>query len=279
VSKSGGGFEVQLPQSLRAERRDDIAVLFLARPEKRNAIDDPTVFGIEAFFAGLPDDVRAVVLAGEGDHFCSGLDLGELSARDVAQGIAHSRSWHRAFERIEFGKVPVVAVLHGAVVGGGLEIAAACHIRVAEGSAYYALPEGSRGIFVGGGGSVRLPRLIGTARMMDMMLTGRSYDAEEGQAIGISHYLVAPGEGLAKGIELAERIAGNAPMTNFAVTHVLPRIAESDPAMGYVTEALISAIAQADDEAKVRLKAFLEKRAPKVVHKKPVHNKPAHNKS
>ena len=242
-------------------------------PQKRNAIDDPTVFGIEAFFAAVPDGVKAVVLAGEGDHFCSGLDLGELSARDVAQGIAHSRSWHRAFERIEFGKVPVVAVLHGAVVGGGLEIAAACHIRVAEGSAYYALPEGSRGIFVGGGGSVRLPRLIGTARMMDMMLTGRSYDAEEGQAIGISHYLVAPGEGLAKGIELAKRIAGNAPMTNFAVTQVLPRIAESDPATGYVTEALISAIAQADDEAKSRLKAFLEKRAPKVVHKKTVRNK------
>jgi enoyl-CoA hydratase/carnithine racemase len=273
VGKTGSGFEVQLPRSLRAERHDDIAVLFLARPQKRNAIDDPTVFGIEAFFAAVPDGVRAVVLAGEGDHFCSGLDLSELSARDAAQGVAHSRSWHRAFERIEFGKVPVVAVLHGAVVGGGLEIAAACHIRVAEGSAYYALPEGSRGIFVGGGGSVRLPRLIGTSRMMDMMLTGRSYDAEEGQAIGISHYLVAPGEGLAKGIELARRIAGNAPMTNFAVTQVLPRIAESDPATGYVTEALISAIAQADDEAKTRLKAFLEKRAPKVMHKKTVRNK------
>jgi enoyl-CoA hydratase/carnithine racemase len=273
VSKTGSGFDVQLPRSLRAERHDDIAVLFLARPQKRNAIDDPTVFGIEAFFAAVPDGVRAVVLAGEGDHFCSGLDLSELSARDAAQGVAHSRSWHRAFEHIEFGKVPVVAVLHGAVVGGGLEIAAACHIRVAEGSAYYALPEGSRGIFVGGGGSVRLPRLIGTSRMMDMMLTGRSYDAEEGHAIGISHYLVAPGEGLAKGIELARRIAGNAPMTNFAVTQVLPRIAESDPATGYVTEALISAVAQADDEAKTRLKAFLEKRAPKVVHKKTVRNK------
>jgi enoyl-CoA hydratase/carnithine racemase len=272
VGKTGSGFDVQLPRSLRAERHDDIAVLFLARPQKRNAIDDPTVFGIEAFFAAVPDGVRAVVLAGEGDHFCSGLDLSELSARDAAQGVAHSRTWHRAFEHIEFGKVPVVAVLHGAVVGGGLEIAAACHIRVAEGSAYYALPEGSRGIFVGGGGSVRLPRLIGTSRMMDMMLTGRSYDAEEGQAIGISHYLVAPGEGLAKGIELARRIACNAPMTNFAVTQVLPRIAESDPATGYVTEALISAIAQADGEAKSRLKAFLEKRAPKVVHKKPAHN-------
>jgi enoyl-CoA hydratase/carnithine racemase len=268
VSKSDSGFGVQLPRSLKAERRDEIAILSLARAGKRNAIDDPTVFGIEAFFAALPDGIKAVVLAGEGEHFCSGLDLGELTARDVAQGVAHSQSWHRAFERIEFGKVPVVAVLHGAVVGGGLEIAAACHIRVAEASAYYALPEGSRGIFVGGGGSVRLPRLIGTARVMDMMLTGRIYDAEEGQAIGISHYLVARSAGLAKGIELARRIAGNAPMTNFAVTQVLPRIAESDPASGYVTEALIAAIAQGDDEAKARLKAFLEKRAPKVVRER-----------
>jgi (methylthio)acryloyl-CoA hydratase len=151
------------------------------------------------------------------------------------------------------------------VVGGGLEIAAACHIRVAEASAYYALPEGSRGIFVGGGGAVRLPRLIGTARMTDMMLTGRSYSAEEGQAIGISHYLVPAGAGLAKGIELAKQVAGNAPMTNFAVTHVLPRIAAADPAAGYLTEALISAIAQGDAEAKARLKAFLEKRAAKTV--------------
>jgi enoyl-CoA hydratase/carnithine racemase len=259
------GFPIELPRSLKSERRGDIAILRLARPEKRNAIDDPTVFGIEAFFSALPDDVKAVVLAGEGEHFCSGLDLSELTERNVVQGIAHSRSWHRVFERIEFGKVPVVAVLHGAVVGGGLEIAAACHIRVADSSAYYALPEGSRGIFVGGGGSVRVPRLIGTARMQDMMLTGRVYRAEEGQAIGLSHYLVPAGAGFDKGVELAERIALNAPMTNFAVTHVLPRIAESDPAAGYLTEALISAIAQGDDEAKARLRAFLEKRAPKTV--------------
>src|SRR4051794_34413254 len=267
VGKSGSGFDVRLPRSLKAERHGNVVVLLLARPEKRNAIDDPTVFGIEAFFAAVPDGIKAVVLAGEGDHFCSGLDLGELSARDVAQGIAHSRSWHPAFEPMEFGKVPVVAVLHGAVVGGGLEIAAACHIRVAEDTAYYALPEGSRGIFVGGGGSVRLPRLIGTSRMMDMMLTGRSYDAEEGQAIGISHSLAAPGQGLAKGINTAERIAGNAPMPNFAVPHVRPRTAKADPASGYLTEALTAAIAQGEKEAKARLKAFLEKRAGKTVRR------------
>src|SRR5262244_3383308 len=267
VRKSASGFDVQLPRSLKAERRDDIAVLFLARAEKRNAIDDPTVFGIEAFFAALPDTIKAVVLAGEGDHFCSGLDLGELTSRGIAQGIAHSRSWHRAFERIEFGKAPVVAVLHGAVVGGGLEIAAACHIRVAEASAYYALPEGSRGIFVGGGGSVRLPRLIGTARMMDMMLTGRTYGAEEGAPLGFSNYLVEAGAGLARAIELAERIAGNAPMTNFAAMHVLPRNAEQDRASGLLMESLMAAIAQGDPEAKRRLLDFLEKRAPKTVRR------------
>ena len=263
AAETQSGFHAKLPDSLRAERRDGVAVLYLARAHKRNAIDDVTVYGIEAFFSNLPDDIKAVVLAGDGEHFCSGLDLSELAERNIAQGVAHSRSWHRAFEHIEFGRAPVVAVLHGAVVGGGLEIAAACHIRVAEKSAYYALPEGSRGIFVGGGGSVRLPRLIGTSRMMDMMLTGRIYDAEEGQAIGISHYLAAPGQGLAKGMDIAERIAGNAPMTNFAVTHVLPRIAQADPASGYLTEALTAAIAQGEKEAKDRLKAFLEKRAPK----------------
>jgi enoyl-CoA hydratase/carnithine racemase len=256
-----------LPRSLTAERRGEVALLRLSRPEKRNALDDTTVLGIEAFFVALPDDVRAAVIHGAGEHFSAGLDLSELSHRGVSEGIEHSRMWHRVFERLQFGKVPVVAVLHGAVVGGGLELAAACHIRVAERSAYYALPEGSRGIYVGGGGSVRIPRLIGAARMMDMMLTGRTYDAAEGQTMGLSHYLVEPGAGLAKGVELAERIAANAPLTNFAIMHVLPRIAESDPAGGYLMEALISAIAQGDDEAKSRLKDFLEKRAPKVLHR------------
>ena len=254
-----------LPPTLRAARHGAVAVLTLARPEKRNALDDATVAGIEKFFSSIPNGIAAAVLAGDGEHFSAGLDLSELTERDVAAGIEHSRSWHRAFAAIEFGKVPVVAVLHGAVVGGGLELAAATHVRVAEHSAYYALPESSRGIFVGGGGSVRLPPLIGTARMMDMMLTGRTLSAEEGQAIGLTQYLVGNGEGFAKGLELATKIAGNAPFTNYAVMHVLPRIAQSDPATGYATEALTAAIAQGEGEAKARLKAFLEKRGPKVM--------------
>ena len=182
-----------LPPSLHAERQGAIAILKLARPEKRNALDDATVEGIETFFSAIPDGVGAVVLAGEGDHFSAGLDLSELTERDVIAGIEHSRSWHRAFERIEFGKVPVVAVLHGAVVGGGLELAAAAHVRVAERSAFYALPEASRGIFVGGGGSVRLPPLIGLARMKSMMLTGQTLTAEEGQTIDVGAPIIANG--------------------------------------------------------------------------------------
>jgi (methylthio)acryloyl-CoA hydratase len=111
---------------------------------------------------------------------------------------------------------------------------------------------------------VRLPRLIGVARVMDMILTGRTYSAEEGQTIGLSTYLVDGGKGFATALELAQRIATNAPLTNFAAMHMLPRIAESDPASGFATEALIASVAQADDEAKARLNAFLEKRGPKV---------------
>jgi (methylthio)acryloyl-CoA hydratase len=256
-----------LPSSLHYQQHGKVGILRLARGAKRNALDDDTVAGLDQFFSAVPDGVKAVVLHGEGEHFCAGLDLSELRERDVAGGVAHSRSWHRAFEHVEFGEVPVVAVLHGAVVGGGLELAAACHVRVAERSAYYALPEGSRGIFLGGGGSVRLPRLIGTARVMDMMLTGRTYGADEGVGLGFSQYVVDAGEGLAKAVELAEHIAGNAPMTNFAVMQVLPHNAEQDRASGLLMESLMSAIAQGDPEAKRRLRDFLEKRAPKTLHR------------
>ena len=162
------------------------------------------------------------------------------------------------------GRVPVVAALHGAVVGGGLELASACHIRVADESTFYALPEGTRGIFVGGGGSVRIPKLIGVARMTDMMMTGRVYNAVDGERIGLAQYLVPTGTALAKALELAQRIAQNAPLTNYALMHALPRIAEQSADHGLLTEALMSSIAQADPQAKLRVKAFLDGKAAKV---------------
>jgi enoyl-CoA hydratase/carnithine racemase len=251
-------------QTLRFRRRGAIGVLQLDRPHKRNALSDAMVEQLDACVSALPAEVKALVLHGAGKDFCAGLDLAELAARSAAEGVAHSRSWHRVFEHIQFGRVPVVAVLHGAVVGGGLELACAAHLRVAESGTFYALPEGQRGIFVGGGASVRLPRLIGAARMADMMFTGRVYTAKEGQAAGISSYLVPAGRGLAKGIELARKIAGNAPATNFALMHALPRIAELGQDAGLLMESLMAGISQSEPEAKRRMKDFLEKRAAKV---------------
>lgn len=255
-----------LPPTLTASYEGNIALLRLSRPDKRNALDDATVMALRRYFEAIPDGVGAVVIHGEGPHFCAGLDLTAVKEMATAfEGIVHSQMWHAAFNAIQLGRVPVVSVLHGAVVGGGMEIAASTHIRVAEASAYYGLPEGQRGLFLGGGGSVRIPRLIGLSRVQDMMLTGRTLSAEEGQSIGISQYLVAPGEGLAKARDLAHKIARNAPMTNFAVMHALPRIVESDPSTGFFTESLMAAIAETTPEARRRLHDFLDKKAGKVL--------------
>jgi enoyl-CoA hydratase/carnithine racemase len=242
----------------------EVAVIHLTRPVKRNAINDALMAAIRNAFETMPTHVKAAVIAGEGDHFCAGLDLSELQERDAGQGLMHSRSWTVALDRVEFGPVPVVAALHGAVVGGGLELASSCHIRVADESTFYALPEGSRGIFVGGGGSVRIPKLIGVARMTDMMLTGRVYSAADGEKVGLAQYLVPKGQAFEKALELAKRIAQNAPLTNYALMHALPRIAEQSADHGFFTESMMAAIAQSAPEAKDRVRAFLEGRAAKV---------------
>ena len=249
---------------LHFELRGPVAVIRLNRPAKRNALGDALILALRKLFETLPAEAKAAVLHGEGDHFCAGLDLSELQERDAGQGLYHSRMWHAALDRVQFGSVPVVAALHGAVVGGGLELASACHIRVADESTFYALPEGSRGIFVGGGGSVRIPKLIGVARMTDMMLTGRVYNADEGERIGLAQYLAAKGQAFNKAMELAERIAQNAPLTNYALMHALPRIAEQPADQGFFTEALMAAVAQSAPEAKSRVKAFLDGKAAKV---------------
>lgn len=254
-----------LPESLELRLEQDVAVITLTRPEKRNALNDDMVRGLGWFFSNLdPKLVRAVVLDADGDHFCAGLDLAELADRDVMAGMEHSQMWHRAFAAIESSCVPVVAVLKGAVVGGGLELATACHLRVAEHSTFYALPEGQRGLFVGGGASVRVPRLIGTARMTDMMLTGRTYDAADGMAVGLNQYIATDGNGFALAMDLARKMASNAPQTNFAVLQALPHIAAMSPNHGYFMESLVSAVAQGTDDAKGRMAKFLEGRAAKV---------------
>ena len=249
---------------LRLDMNGTVAVITLTRPTKRNALSDGLILALRHVFESLPAEARAAVICGEGDHFCAGLDLSELQERDAGQGVMHSRMWHAALDLVQHGPVPVVAALHGAVVGGGLELASACHLRVADESTFYALPEGSRGIFVGGGGSVRIPKLIGVARMTDMMLTGRVYNAADGERIGLAQYLVPTGTAFDKALALAQRVADNAPLTNYALMHALPRIAEQPADQGFFTESLMAAVVQSAPEAKERVRAFLEGKAAKV---------------
>ncbi len=253
--------DIQL--ELRGSHKE-VAVVRLTRSAKRNALNDGLIAALRKTFEEMPASVRAAVIDGEGEHFCAGLDLSELQERDAGQGLMHSRSWHAALEHVQYGPVPVIAALHGAVVGGGLELASACHIRVADDSTFYALPEGSRGIFVGGGGSVRIPKLIGVARMTDMMLTGRVYNAADGERAGFAQYLVPAGQAFDKALELALRVAQNAPLTNYALMHALPRIAEQSADHGFFTEAMMAGIAQSAPEAKQRVRAFLDGKAAKV---------------
>ena len=185
-----GALETTAP--LTVEIDGNVATVRLRRPERANALNEAAVTGLGEFFASPPAEVRAAVLVAEGEHFCAGLDLAEHRSRSPFEAMDHSRLWHAAFDRIEHGRVPVVAALRGAVIGGGLELALTAHVRVADPTAFCSLPEGRLGIFVGGGGAVRIGRLLGADRMREMMVTGRLLTAQDGQRLGIAHEMAAP---------------------------------------------------------------------------------------
>jgi len=242
------------------EMRGRIAVLTLNRPEKRNAVSEALIEDINRFFNTPPKEALAVVLRANGDHFCAGLDLSQHRERNVDEAFDISRYWHRTFDLIQYGGLPVVVAMHGAVMGGGLELATTAHVRVAEPSTMYQLPEGRRGIYVGGGASIRVARVLGPGRMTEMMLTGRRLDAEEGQQLGLSHYLVETGEAFDKAMELAETISGNAPLANKMMLNTIQRVDRMGESEGYYVESLASALTQASDDAQQGMRAFLEKR-------------------
>jgi enoyl-CoA hydratase/carnithine racemase len=248
---------------LQIERRDNIAVLRLNRPDKRNALCDQLVDDLGDFFSRPPDGVAVVVLHGSGEHFCAGLDLIEMLAKRAEQPTPiarqrRSRRWHQVFDLMQFGEVPIVSVLQGGVIGGGLELAAATHVRVAERSTFFQLPEGQRGIFVGGGGSVRVPRLIGAGRVVEMMLTGRKIDAEQGLQLGLNHHLVGDGQGLEHALALAATIATNAPTSNYAIINGVSRIAEMGHAEGLFAETMVTTMT-GNDSAQ-RIQGFFDQR-------------------
>ena len=250
-------------QILKIDINDSIATLTMNRPDKRNAMCEELLEALDAFFSAPPKEVRVVILTGTAGHFCSGLDLSEHVHRSAEENLYHSRQWHQVMEKIQFGGLAVVSAMFGAVIGGGLELASSTHVRIAEPSTIFQLPEGRRGIFVGGGATARVGRLLGADRMTEMMLTGRKYDAETGVALGLAHYAVGEGEALELAQTLAGKIARNAPLSNYLMIQSIARINDMSQADGLFTESLAAALSQTTPDTEEGLRAFLEKRAPK----------------
>ncbi|HPQ95358.1 MAG: crotonase/enoyl-CoA hydratase family protein [Thiothrix sp.] len=247
---------------LTTEVDGQLATITMTRIEKRNAMSEGLINAIDHAYRHLPKAVRVVILTGAGGHYCSGLDLAEHVERSAEEGVYHSRHWHQVMDMIQFGGRVTVSAMTGAVIGGGMELAASTHVRIAEPSVIFQLPEGRRGIFVGGGASVRVGRILGADRMTEMMLTGRKYDADEGLRLGLTHYSVGEDEALPLAYKLARQIAGNAPMSNYFMVQALARINDMARGDGLFTESLCASLVQTTPDAQEGLRAFLEKRAP-----------------
>lgn len=246
------------------ELRDRVALIGLNRANKRNAISEAVVEAIRAAATRANEEADAGVVFGHGTNFSAGLDLAEYAERIAANAPKPRRPkpnpWHSAFDLIARGGIPFVAALHGATIGGGLELAAAAHIRVADEHTMFGLPEGQRGIFVGGGGAVRIQQLIGYGAMADLMLTGRMIGAAEAHALRLVQYVAAAGTALDQALAIAERIARNTPQTNWKIVNVLSRIGDLPHDDGLFVEAMAMAMAKPPETGQ-RLDDFLEKRA------------------
>ncbi len=252
--------------NIEIERRGKIAILTLNRPGRRNALDAPTIEEIDRFFDRPDPAVRAVVLRATGEHFCAGLDLQEHYQlnRSPVEFMRMCQAWHRAFDKMQFGSIPVIAALKGAVVGGGLELAAATHVRVAERSTFFALPEGQRGVFTGGGATVRVARIITPARMIDMMIAARTYDAQRGYDVGLAHEIVENGAGEARAIAIAEAAAEHYDVTNFGILTGISRINDMSTTDGLFAESLLAGMVMTNPDLRPSLEAFFAKQAPRL---------------
>ena len=236
---------------------DGIATVTLNREAKRNALDAATIDELIDVFTALPRaGARACVLRAAGPHFCAGLDLVEhwQADRSAAEFMQICLRWHEAFNKMEYGGVPIIAALKGAVVGGGLELASAAHVRVADAGTYFGLPEGQRGLFTGGGATIRVAGLIGKARMIDMMLTGRLYRGQQAVDVGLAQYLVEDSE--AKAHELALAAARNPPLSNFAICSAVSHMQNMSALDAAYAEAAVAGVVNTQEAARARLEAF-----------------------
>ena len=253
-------------QTVTYELDGEVALVGLNRPDKRNCFNPTVMKQLREAIERAGEEAKCGIIFGHGDNFCAGLDLrwaAENWKNGRSQRLPFPFNRNTYFEAMARGNIPFIAALHGATLGGGLETAAAAHIRVADETTFFGLPEGTRGIFIGGGGSVRVARLIGFARMQDMMLTGRVLKPDEAERYGIVQYLVPKGQSMAKAKELALKICKNAPLSNFAITNSLPRLQDLSYDDGLFFERMVAEYTRSP-ESIARLNQFLDKTAPRV---------------
>ena len=248
------------------DRAESLATVTVSRPEKLNALNAAIVQEIgEAFHALAADDaVRAVVLTGAGEKaFVAGADIAELSTMSSLSGVKVSRAGQDAFRFIELMRKPVIAAVNGFALGGGLELALACHLRVASENARFGLPEVKLGIIPGYGGTVRLPRLVGRGRALQMILTGELIGAADALQFGLVNAVVPQAALLETAGGLANKIIGNGPV---AVAMALEAVdagyhLTTDDALRL--ESNLFGLLASTEDMREGMAAFLEKRAPK----------------
>jgi enoyl-CoA hydratase len=253
-------------ENLLLEKKDGVAVVTVNRPDKLNALNDRTMAEIAAVFDSLAADVdvKGVILTGAGEKaFVAGADIGELAKQSPVQGKERSIHGQKILDRIENFPKPVVAAVNGFALGGGCELAMACHVRVASESARLGTPEVKLGIMCGYAGTQRLPRLVGKGRALEILLTGEMVDAAEALRIGLVNKVVAKGELLAEAEALLRKMLANGPISlRFTIEAVNAGLEMPLDEAQYLEATLFGLICTTED-MKEGTKAFLEKRSAK----------------
>lgn len=252
-------------QYIRVEWDEELATVVVDRPDKLNALNAEVVRELGDVFRDLREDdaVRGVILTGGGDKaFVAGADIGELAKMTPLSGVKVSRDGQRIFQEIERFPKPVLAAVGGYALGGGFELALACHLRVASENARFGLPEVGLGIIPGYGGTLRLSRLIGLGRAVELTLTGQMIDAEKAERIGLVSAVYPREELLDRSKEFMRGITKNGPVAIQLALESIYVALDSAPADSMSFESALFGLLASTEDMKEGMTAFLEKRKP-----------------
>ncbi|HUQ48035.1 MAG TPA: enoyl-CoA hydratase-related protein [Gemmatimonadaceae bacterium] len=248
--------------TLAVENR--IATLTLNRPDKLNALNDATIAELGQVIDEIRtrDDIAGLIVTGAGRAFVAGADISELSSQTPTIAKARARAGQEVYRRFETSPKPVIAAVNGFALGGGCELALACHIRIASDKAKFGLPEVKLGTCPGYGGTQRLSRLIGKGRAIQLITTAEMIDAPEAWRIGLVNKVVAPDDLMSATLEMMNTILANGPLAVALCIEAVDRGLEMSLDEGLVLEANHFGVLAASEDMTEGMKAFLEKRAP-----------------